>query len=90
MGKWFWIAWFLIVLGFAVLSWWGENGFQQTRKLRTQRQGLEKKTLMLRLSNDRLRDEIRLIENDPQFMEWIARDRLGLIGENERLYLFPE
>jgi cell division protein FtsB len=89
-GKWFWVAWLLIVSGFAVWSWKGENGFETANRLRDQRVALQKENGILKQSNERLRQEIRLIQQDPSFLEWIAKERLGMIEENERLYVFQK
>lgn len=90
LKKWFWVAWFLMALAFVAWSWRGENGFQGAWKLLAQRKALERENRMLRLSNDRLREELHLLQHDPLFLEWIARSRLGMIGEHERLYIFQE
>jgi cell division protein FtsB len=90
LNKWFWVAWFLIAVVFLAWSWRGENGFQRAWKLRTQRKALERENRMLRSSNDRLKEELHLLRRDPSFLEWIARSRLGMIGEDERLYIFQE
>jgi cell division protein FtsB len=87
---WFWISWFSIIVAFAIWSWQGENGFQQVWKLRSVRKSQERENQMLHHENDMLRYEIRRIQNDPDFLEFFARERLGMIGENERLYVFQE
>jgi cell division protein FtsB len=90
LNKWFLIMWPLLVIAFVIWAWFGENGFRTAWKLRAQRQALELENGMLQSSNERLKEEIDLIQNDPLFLEWIVRDRLGMIGENERLYVFRE
>jgi hypothetical protein len=37
-----------------------------------------------------MREEIRMFQRDPRFTEWILRDRLGMLGEGERLYVFQD
>ncbi len=88
LGKTFWIAWILLVLGFATWCLWGDEGFQVAQGLRMQREALERENQVFQQSNERLRQEIRLVQQDPSFLEWVARERLGMIGEGERLYVF--
>ncbi|MGQ9858006.1 MAG: FtsB family cell division protein [Thermodesulfobacteriota bacterium] len=89
LGWRFWGVWALIVLGFVFLSWMGENGLKTAIRLRQQRTAQERENAILRQSNERLRQEIRLIQQDPALLEWLAKERLGMIGDNERLYIFP-
>lgn len=89
-GRWFWAFWFIVALSFVVWTWYGENGFQVASRLRAQRMELEKENQILQQSNERLRQEIWLVQQDPSFLEWIAREKLGMIGENERVYVFQK
>jgi len=89
-GRLFWALWFLMALCFTVWTWWGDNGFQAASRLRAQRMDLERENQILQQSNERLRQEIRLVQQDPSFLEWIARERLGMIGENEWVYVFQK
>jgi cell division protein FtsB len=82
--------WLLIILVFGALSWWGDNGYQTVGRLRAQRVALQRENQTLQQSNDRLGQEIRLVQQDPSFMEWIVKEKLGMIGENERLYVFQK
>lgn len=81
--------WGCIAAGFLVFSIMGENGFETARRIRQQRTAIQQENSVLRQSNDRLRQEIKLIQQDPALLEWLAKERLGMIGENERLYVFP-
>jgi len=87
---WFWIAWVLLVIILASWSWFGKNGFLTARALRRQREALEQENRSLRAQNARMREEIRMFQRDPRFTEWILRDRLGMLGEGERLYVFQD
>ncbi len=88
LGKRSWVVWFLMALAFVTWCLWGDNGFQMAQSLRVQREALERENQVLQQSNDRLRQEIRLVQQDPSFLEWVARERLGMIGEGERMYVF--
>lgn len=82
--------WGCILAVFLVLSLMGENSLETAGRIRQQRRAIEQENSVLRQSNDRLRQEIKLIQQDPALLEWLAKERLGMIGENERLYVFPE
>jgi cell division protein FtsB len=90
LGTRFWLLWIGVISLFFIWSWMGDYGFPSAGKLREQRLSLEKENQILRQSNDRLKSEIRLVQQDPSFLEWIAKERLGMIGENERLYIFQQ
>lgn len=83
------MLWGCIAAILLVFSLMGENGFQTASRIRQQRLAIQEENSVLRQSNDRLRQEIKLIQQDPAFLEWLAKERLGMIGENERLYVFP-
>jgi cell division protein FtsB len=86
---WRFLAVWLAVVGLVVISFLsGENGFQVADRLRKEREALELENSILRMSNERLRREIKLIRQEPSFLEWLARERLGMIGERERVYVF--
>lgn len=87
---WFWISWLLGTVAFATWSWIGENSFQQAWELRSLRKDLERGNQILQTENEQLIEEIVLIERNPEFLEWIARERLGMIGKDERLYVFSD
>ncbi len=81
--------WGFIAAAFLVFSIMGDNGFDTARRIRQQRVAIQQENSVLQQSNDRLRQEINLIQQDPALLEWLAKERLGMIGENERLYVFP-
>ncbi|MEJ5375479.1 MAG: septum formation initiator family protein [bacterium] len=85
----FWVLWACVVAVFVGFSFAGDNGFEMAKRLRKQREVIQQENTMLRQSNDRLRQEIKLIQQDPALLEWLAKERLGMIGENERVYVFP-
>ena len=90
LKSWFWILWLLGTVAFATWSWVGENSFQQVWKLRSLRKALERENQILQNENGQLINEIMLIERNPEFLEWIARERLGMIGKDEWLYVFSD
>lgn len=89
LGSWFWICWLLLTATLVAWAWWGDHGFSTALRLRAERQALEEKNRVLQRNNDRFRYEIRMVQEDPSYLEWFAR-RSGMLGENERVYLFRE
>jgi cell division protein FtsB len=65
----------------------GEKGFLDT--LRAQRQYREVAAALARkrADNARLREEIRLLRDDPKRIEAVAREDLGLMREGEVLFI---
>lgn len=66
-----------------------EQGLPRYRALRAERAEVER-------TNDRLRREVHLLErevqalrSDPNAIEQIARDELGMIRDDEMLFQFP-
>ena len=41
-------------------------------------------------NNDALRSKIRAFHSDPEYMEKVARDELGMVGPLEIIYQFPD
>ena len=65
--------------------------YSQLQDLKQKNMEYAHKILELTRTNIELRRERRLLENDPVYLEKVARERLGLIGEGEVMYkLVPE
>ena len=61
-------------------------GLSRLQELREKNAKLEKEIEELKESGRRLIEERQRLENDPVYVEGIARERLGLIGEGEIVY----
>ncbi len=80
-----------ILLSFAVLTLFcllllivfGDKGLADLNMLKKGKQGLVEKNLALRRENLSLYRSIKRLKNDPAFIESVARQELGVIGENE-------
>ena len=66
----------------------GDYGYLARKKLGNEILQLEKEIEMFEEQNKDLKQEIEALENDPQAIERIARERLGLIKEGEIKYKF--
>ena len=62
-----------------VLRWW---------KTQAAADLMRAEIALLNAENDHLRDEIASLRNDPFYIERLARERLGMVREGERVYEF--
>ena len=76
---------FGIVVLFCLLIFtiFGENGFADLKRLKTERDILLKKNDELIQRNLSLCREIERLKNDPEYVENVARKELGVIGRDE-------
>lgn len=65
----------------------GEKGFVDTLRARRQYQQVQAALAQKRAENARLREEIRLLRDDPKRIEAVARQDLGLMREGEVLFI---
>jgi cell division protein FtsB len=61
----------------------GENGFADLKRLKTERDVLLKTNNELIQENLSLCREIERLKNDPEYVENVARKELGVIGKDE-------
>ena len=84
--------WLLLFLACALLlnSLVGDNGFLAMRRARLQSDRLDATLQAERAENARLREEARLLREDPNTIEDVARRELGLIAPGERLFILKD
>lgn len=73
------LLWLLFAPGSGVLSLW---------KRREELKRLEEQTVQLEEENEILRKDIDRLQNDPEYLEEIARKEYGLLKKNERVFEF--
>jgi len=61
-------------------------GFAKMQELRSRNNALTKEIKKLQLYNAKLREEKFKLENDLGYVEKIAREKLGMVKENEIVY----
>jgi len=66
----------------------GGQGVRQLLALRQQRAHLRTATVVKARDNDLLRATIRKLKSDPQYLEGLARQELGLVRPGETVYRF--
>ena len=64
------------------------NGYQRVREIRRDLQVLRDENRRIKRENEALRNQIRAIHADPDFIENIARNEMGMIGPDEVVYQF--
>ncbi len=68
----------------------GEMGLIQSFKIGRTRGDLEREIQELRVDNEHLRKDIERLWSDPETIEGLARERLGMVRPGERVYRFKE
>lgn len=61
----------------------GEHGLIDLNSLKNERAQLTEKTEQLTLKNHSLSVEIDRLKHDPKYIENVARQELGMVGEDE-------
>jgi cell division protein FtsB len=65
----------------------GDRGLVDTLRARRQHEAIAASLAQKRQENDRLRNDIRRLKEDPGAIESLAREQLGLIREGEVLFI---
>jgi cell division protein FtsB len=68
----------------------GERGLLAMLRARQEHDGLTTAIARQRMENDRLREEIRRLTEDPAAIEEIARRELGLIRPGEKVFILRD
>jgi len=61
-------------------------GFSELEKLRDENEAVRQRIDMLKHQNALLRDEIRLMKENPDYVEQKAREKLGVVKKEEYIY----
>jgi cell division protein FtsB len=66
----------------------GDKGWLELRRLQHTHQALIKGNTLLTQENSKMYDTIDRLQNDPEYIENIARRELGMIRSNELIFKF--
>jgi len=66
----------------------GERGFLHLQELRQEQRALEAEAFTLLRENAGLRNRIARLKTDDEFLEKMAREKLGLVRKGEFVYRF--
>lgn len=75
----------LILLGFIFVP-----GYLKSAALRKENRGMLNKIRQIEQANRKLNEEIKLLDGDKEYIEKIAREKLGLTKEGEIIYKIVE
>ena len=75
----------LIVILLSLIGdiFFGQFSFQENEKLETLIDKKEDELIKISEENETLKDEIKLLKNNDEYVEHVARENLGLIKEGE-------
>jgi cell division protein FtsB len=65
------------------------KGIDRVERLRAELSEIEDANRQLRHENDALRADIHAFHANPDYVEKVARDELGMVGKDEVIYQFP-
>ncbi len=65
------------------------QGLDQVTRLKQELRTLDDANRRIQRENEVLRRQIRAFHSDPEYVERIARDELGMVGPGEFIYQFP-
>jgi cell division protein FtsB len=87
--------WFpILLIGLIVLVWYfalfGEKGVIKIIQLRRERDRILADVTRIQEENKMLQEEIKRLREDSRYLESVAREDLGLIKENEILFIFED
>jgi cell division protein FtsB len=75
---------FLILMGSVIL--FGSRGILDNYRLNQKLLDIQKSNGEIVVKNDALKKEILLLRNDMRYIEKVARDELGMVKRNDRVY----
>ena len=73
----------IVIFSMLLLIIFGDNGVTDLRLMQTKRDRLIEKNETLARENVQLYHQIERLKNDPDYIENIARQELGMIGKDE-------
>jgi cell division protein FtsB len=84
------IAVALFMLTLLVKTVFGDRGFLNVLKIRSQYALLCEEVKMMEEKNVRLIEEVTRLKSDEYYKEKVAREKLGLARDGEIVFLFPD
>lgn len=64
------------------------QGIERVEQLASELEQLKEENRAIRRKNEAIRRQIRAFHADPEYVEKIAREELGMVGPNEVVYQF--
>ena len=79
--------WALPALWFVYLFFAGDSGYLQIRQRSQQIEAMYREIETVRTENRLLETKVEMLQNDLAIIERIARERYGMVKENETVYM---
>ncbi|MEE8540219.1 MAG: septum formation initiator family protein [Desulfobacterales bacterium] len=76
----------LVLFNFILVIIFGDNGLVDLYLLRGEKKNIVRKNELLQKKNMSLFREIDRLKHDPQYIENVARQELGMIGKDELIF----
>ena len=89
-NSWYFLIWPFLVLASILVIIWSPNGLLDLRQLQVEHQELLQKNHILEKENQHLYEEISRLQKDPDAIESLARQELGLVREGELIFHFEK
>jgi cell division protein FtsB len=89
-GRYVYVFSFLVVAGYAIFTLRGPTGVRGLWEKRQQIEALEKRNEVLVEENERKREHIRRLTNNPAEQELEIRQRLKLVHPDEKVYILTK
>jgi cell division protein FtsB len=77
----FWVITIVVILVVVFLP-----RFSELQRLREENVNIKKSIVLLAQDNEALTEEVRRMEEDPNYVEQKAREKLGIIKKGEYIY----
>ena len=77
----FWVIAIVVILIVVFLP-----RFSELQRLREENVNIKKSIILLEQDNEALTEEVRRMEEDPNYVEQKAREKLGIIKKGEYIY----
>ena len=65
------------------------SGYKDYHETRIERERLEAEIAELEAENRRLRERIERLQTEPDFLEQLAREKLGMVYPDEKIVIMP-
>ena len=77
-----------IIVSMVIYSCFSERGLLHVLSLKSELKEIESFNESIRLENEECNEYIHLLNEDTRYIEKLAREELGLLKEDERVYFF--
>ena len=88
--RWILLLLVIIILFMQIKVWVSEDGYQQMNALQENVNAQNKRNMLLKIRNEKLEAEIQDLKVGIEAIEERARTDLGLIGQDEVMYIIVE